>query len=203
VACHTHVNVTTAAAGPHTRPKSQDATVATVTCMSPVSWMQEHRKRSGNRGACCCPFVRWGDPSSERAPGHAPGLCRCQIRGHSVMTWPLEQGSKQRDALVSQARACTARHLRRQAASTHTTANAATTSIHANQIVQPPTSPASSNPPASRQSGAAFSGRQSSSEISLGLCLDACIGKVGEKVTSDTVAHCNTFRLFVVNIVLP
>ena len=27
--------------------------------------------------------------------------------------------------------------------------------------------------------------------------------KVGEKVTSVTVAHCSTFRLFVVNIVLP
>ena len=29
------------------------------------------------------------------------------------------------------------------------------------------------------------------------------IEKVGEKVTSHTVAHCSTFRLFVVNIILP
>ena len=33
------------------------------------------------------------------------------------------------------------------------------------------------------------------------LCLDE--GKKGEKVTSVTVAHCSTFCLFVVNIVLP
>ena len=36
---------------------------------------------------------------------------------------------------------------------------------------------------------------------SLGVCLDHEI--LGEEVTSDTVAYCSTFRLFVVNIVLP
>jgi hypothetical protein len=34
-----------------------------------------------------------------------------------------------------------------------------------------------------------------------GVCLDP--RKVDEKVTSDTVAYCSTFRLFVVDIVLP
>ena len=33
------------------------------------------------------------------------------------------------------------------------------------------------------------------------LCLDEV--KRGEKVTSVTVVHCSTFRLFVINIVLP
>ena len=35
----------------------------------------------------------------------------------------------------------------------------------------------------------------------LGLCLDE--GKMRKKVTLVIVAHCSTFRLFVVNIVLP
>ena len=34
-----------------------------------------------------------------------------------------------------------------------------------------------------------------------GLCLDC--GKVGEKITSDTVIHCSIFYLFMVNIVIP
>ena len=35
----------------------------------------------------------------------------------------------------------------------------------------------------------------------IGLCLDEV--KRGEKVISVTVVHCSTFRLFVVNIILP
>jgi hypothetical protein len=123
----THVNVTTAAAAGHTQPKSEDATMATVTCMSSVSWM-EHRKRSGNRGACSCSFagaILSIEQASERASSRAPGLCRCRIMGHSLndMAAGARQQAKRCSRIPAQlVQACTARHLRMQAASTHTTA---------------------------------------------------------------------------------